>query len=116
VTPPWPLFRPTIRLASQRTRTFPLLPWTTSSRRFRGFIMRQRRNRIGAWYLKFLWSLVLGIRCLLLQTTFPCVGADGQWPMWRHDSGITGHQPLPGAMTKTPQVLAKYFVGAQQGA
>lgn len=39
----------------------------------------------------------------------------GTWPMWRHDAGLTGYQPLPGAMTGEPHVLARYFVGAHTG-
>jgi hypothetical protein len=35
--------------------------------------------------------------------------------MWRHDGRLTGHQPLPGAMKQAPRVLARYFVGAEQG-
>src|SRR6267142_1467368 len=50
----------------------------------------------------------------LLAGVIPISGADGQWPIWRHDGGITGHQPLPGAMKTEPRVLAKYFVGTQQ--
>ena len=44
------------------------------------------------------------------------VGAEGEWPMWRHDGRLTGHQPLPGAMKQTPRVLARYFMGAEPGA
>lgn len=43
------------------------------------------------------------------------VAAEGEWPMWRHDGRLTGHQPLPGAMKQAPRVLARYFVGAEQG-
>src|SRR5262249_47870031 len=41
--------------------------------------------------------------------------AEGDWPMWRHDSALSAFQPVAGEMTNEPRVLAKYFVGAQQG-
>ncbi len=40
----------------------------------------------------------------------------GDWPMWRHDARLTGYQPLPGAMKRAPEVLAKYSLGAGPGA
>ncbi|HZO88500.1 MAG TPA: PQQ-binding-like beta-propeller repeat protein [Chthonomonadaceae bacterium] len=43
-------------------------------------------------------------------------GAEGDWPMWRHDTSLTAYQPLPGAMRQPPRVLARYFVGSGQGA
>lgn len=51
----------------------------------------------------------------LFSASIAFSGADGQWLMWRHDAVLTGHQPLPGAMQEAPRVLAKYFVGTQQG-
>src|SRR5207237_7380051 len=74
-----------------------------------------RTTGFGAWRLKFLWCLVLGFWCCLPLRSSSSPAPDGQWPMWRHDSVITGHQPLPGAMKEAPRILAKYFVGTQQG-
>ena len=42
--------------------------------------------------------------------------AAGDWPMWRHDAHLTAYQPLPGAIKKNPEVLARYFLGAGTGA
>ncbi len=53
---------------------------------------------------------------LLLFTNAVAISAPGDWPMWRHDLLLTGNQPLSGGMAKEPRVLAKYFLGAQQGA
>jgi hypothetical protein len=39
----------------------------------------------------------------------------GGWPMWRHDSRLTGYQPLPGGMRQAPRVVAKHFLGASPG-
>ena len=36
---------------------------------------------------------------LLVALVPPTSGADGDWPMWRHDPALTGYQPTPGAMT-----------------
>src|SRR5437763_630811 len=77
--------------------------------------MNQRRNNIVASCFKFLWSLVVGVWCFLPVISSASPAPDGQWPMWRHDAAITGHQPLSGAMKAEPRVLAKYFVGAQPG-
>src|SRR4051794_32062797 len=49
-----------------------------------------------------------------LATT--ALGADGDWPMWRHDTSLTAYQPAPGAMAGEPRVLARHFVGAGTGA
>ncbi|MBM3239236.1 PQQ-like beta-propeller repeat protein [Candidatus Poribacteria bacterium] len=40
----------------------------------------------------------------------------GDWPMWRHDAHLTAYQPLSGAMKTSPEVLARYFLGAGTGA
>src|SRR2546423_12962668 len=77
--------------------------------------MRQSRNNVGAWCLKSIWNLVVGVWCFLPLISSSSPAPDGQWPMWRHDGGITGHQPLPGAMKTAPRVLAKYFIGTQPG-
>ena len=52
---------------------------------------------------------------LLLTLALPTLGADGDWPMWRRDSALTGYQPTPGAMAKEPRVLARLFLGASPG-
>ena len=36
--------------------------------------------------------------------------------MWRHDTALTAYQPVPGAMTKEPQIVAKRFIGTGHGA
>lgn len=46
----------------------------------------------------------------------PLFGAEGDWPMWRHDPTLSGHQPVPGSMTKEPRVLARHRPGASPGA
>ena len=53
---------------------------------------------------------------LLLMALVPLTsGADGDWPMWRHDPALTGYQPTPGAMAKEPRIVAKHFLGASPG-
>jgi hypothetical protein len=52
---------------------------------------------------------------LLLALAAPTFGADGDWPMWRHDPALTGYQPTPGAMAKEPRILARHFLGASPG-
>ena len=52
---------------------------------------------------------------LLVALVPPTSGADGDWPMWRHDPALTGYQPTPGAMTKEPRILARHFLGASPG-
>lgn len=66
------------------------------------------RTRI--FRLRWIW---LAAACLVGEG----IGAApaGTWPMWRHDAGLTGYQPLPGAMAKEPVVLARHFVGATTG-
>ena len=59
------------------------------------------------------FAALAALSYLLSATTG--VAAEGEWPMWRHDGRLTGHQPLPGAMKQAPRVLARYFVGAEQG-
>ena len=59
-------------------------------------------------------SLVLAALSNLLSTA-ALAAAEGEWPMWRHDARLTGYQPLPSAMRQAPRVLARYFVGAEQG-
>ncbi len=39
-------------------------------------------------------------------------GADGDWPMWRHDPALTGYEATPGAMSKEPRILARHLLGA----
>lgn len=53
------------------------------------------------------------LACFLNANTL--AAAEGEWPMWRHDERLTGYQPLPGAMKQAPRVLARYFLGAEQG-
>jgi outer membrane protein assembly factor BamB len=52
---------------------------------------------------------------LLLALTPPILGADGDWPMWRHDPALTGYQPAPGAMAREPRILARHPLGASPG-
>ena len=60
--------------------------------------------------------LCCGVASLLITGTAALAGPQaGTWPMWRHDAGLTGLQPLPGAMAEEPRVLARYFVGARTG-
>src|SRR5438045_752263 len=69
--------------------------------------MRQRQD--------LLLSLALVTLAKLFCIMPASAALDGQWPMWRHDGVLTAHQPLPGEMEKLPRVLAKHFVGAEQG-
>lgn len=62
------------------------------------------RNRVS--------SLLLGV---ILNVSSLVVAAEGDWPMWRHDTKLSGYQPLAGAMARAPRVLAKYAVGAWSG-
>src|SRR3954470_22976537 len=55
------------------------------------------------------------IAALLLVLSPPILGADGDWPMWRHDPAQTGYQPIPGAMTGEPRILAQHSLGASPG-
>src|SRR5436190_5392176 len=66
-------------------------------------------------------SLAFSLAALVLlthfatgQTTAP-VKPSGDWPIWRHDTRLTGYQPTPGAMTRPPRVVAKLFLGASPG-
>ena len=52
---------------------------------------------------------------LLLAFAVTSRAAGGDWPMWRHDTSLTGYQPLPAAMKKAPRILARHFVGAGHG-
>lgn len=52
---------------------------------------------------------------LLVLVSFITVAAPGNWPMWRHDIQNTANQPLSAHMPTEPRVLAKYFIGSQQG-
>src|SRR4051812_28567810 len=52
---------------------------------------------------------------LVLFLASPGLGADGDWPMWRHDMSLTGYQPAPGAMSKDPRILARHSLGASPG-
>src|SRR4051812_21415056 len=63
----------------------------------------------------FMLIVVAATGNLSAQTT-RASGSGGDWPMWRHDGGIVGYQPLAGAMKSEPHVVAKYFVGASAGA
>lgn len=58
---------------------------------------------------------ILGL-LLLLGGAPSASAADGDWPMWRHDNRLTGWQAMPANLTSEPRVLAKYFLGATQGA
>ncbi len=69
-------------------------------------------NQRPPWTMRSL--LILSLVPLTLSS--PAQGADGDWPMWRHDTALTAYQPVPGAMTKEPRILAKYFIGAGHGA
>src|SRR5690242_17243379 len=55
---------------------------------------------------------VLGI---ILNLSLVAAAAEGDWPMWRHDTRLSGYQPLAGAMKASPRVLAKYLVGIGAG-
>jgi hypothetical protein len=57
-------------------------------------------------------SRVLGV---LLNLSLIAVAAEGDWPMWRHDTRLSGYQPLAGAMKTSPRVLAKYSIGVGVG-
>ena len=48
--------------------------------------------------------------CFLIIAESGLCHADerGQWPMDRHDLRLTGRQSLPGAMSETPAILARY--------
>src|SRR5689334_20122408 len=52
---------------------------------------------------------------LLLSLAPPILGADGDWPMWRHDPALTGYQPAPGAMAREPRILTRHLLGASPG-
>ncbi len=52
---------------------------------------------------------------LLVALVRPISGADGDWPMWRHDTALTGYQPSPGRMTEEPRILARHSLGASPG-
>jgi hypothetical protein len=61
---------------------------------------------------------ILGFHfCALLAAIFAptALAADGDWPMWRHDTALTGYQNMPGAMRSEPRILARHFVGAGIG-
>src|SRR4051794_14933535 len=60
--------------------------------------------------------IVLAAAGNLSAQTTRVSGNLGDWPMWRHDGGIVGYQPLAGAMKSEPRVAAKYFVAASAGA
>jgi outer membrane protein assembly factor BamB len=51
----------------------------------------------------------------IIYLAVPVAAAPGDWPMWRHDSTLTGFQPLPAAMTNAPRVIAEYFLGTSHG-
>ncbi|MGZ5567982.1 MAG: hypothetical protein ACXWKG_13275, partial [Limisphaerales bacterium] len=58
----------------------------------------------------------LAICILLLAGAYTHIAAaPGDWPMWRHDTVLSGNQPLGAHMPNEPRVLAKYFIGSQQG-
>jgi hypothetical protein len=59
------------------------------------------------------FAAIAVLSCFLSANTL--AAAEGEWPMWRHDERLTGYQPLPGAMKQAPRVLARYFLGAEQG-
>src|SRR5437773_2211633 len=44
---------------------------------------------------------------VILNLSMLAAAAEGDWPMWRHDTQLSGYQPLPGAMSSAPRVLAK---------
>jgi len=52
---------------------------------------------------------------IILNLSWLATAAEGDWPMWRHDTQLSGYQPLPGVMTSAPRVLAKYSIGAGAG-
>jgi hypothetical protein len=72
------------------------------------------RSKTGG--LKLVSPDVRLIALLLLVLPSWAQAADGDWPMWRHDSLLTAYQPLPGRMTEAPRVLAKHVIGASRGA
>jgi hypothetical protein len=51
----------------------------------------------------------------LLALAPPTLGAEGDWPMCRHDPALTGFQPTLGAMAEEPRVLARHSLGASPG-
>src|SRR6185312_6260294 len=61
-------------------------------------------------------SYPIAVACCLLACSSSAPGADGDWPMWRHDPSLTAYQPTPGAMASEPRVLARHFLGATPGA
>ena len=64
-------------------------------------------------FLRLLASTILA--SLSYSLAAAAAAPDGQWPMRRHDPVLSACQPLPGDMRQPPRVLAKYFVGAEQG-
>ncbi len=55
------------------------------------------------------------LTAIFLVLSASAYAAPGDWPMWRHDTHLTAHQPLPGAMKAAPGVLAKHFLEAAVG-
>jgi hypothetical protein len=60
-------------------------------------------------------SYLIAVACWLLAYSASAPGADGDWPMWRHDPALTAYQPTPGAMASEPRVLARHSLGATPG-
>ncbi|MFC1805899.1 hypothetical protein ACFL09_02840, partial [Planctomycetota bacterium] len=45
-------------------------------------------------------SILLGLVSLAHAAGTEPLAAPGEWPLWRRDRRLTGHQPMPGAIRK----------------